>query len=691
MQNFLNEIDKDITHVLDNLPVGIIRLNSELKCVYANKFIMRILGISGLGELCGDILNDKDGKDTNFGIRFHPDDRESEMQANTQFLFARKECETLCRLYNYEVGDYRWVTNKRIILESNENLQQHNGVSYMYTIQDVHDIKNMEVQLRQETLRAEEAGNHKSMFLANMSHEIRTPLNGIVGMLTLLEDTSLSNDQQDYISMVKECSFNLMTIINDILDFSKLEAGKILLNPTSMSLRDCIESTNDIIMSKVHERALEYSFDIAPDIPQYIVADINRLKQIILNLLSNSIKFTERGGIFLFVEVVDNNDMASDCLCLQFNVSDTGCGIENGDKTQLFKSFTQLSNRVTNKIFEGTGLGLAISKELVELMGGSIWLDWSQVGKGSKFSFTIPVKKSTEIIPRTDTLDEDVLKDANVLILDDNLQNRLSLAGLVTKWGMKPHTYSNGDEALYFSRMMSFDIGLIDVCMPKVDGAQFANRLREGNELNAKLPLIALSSLGDKTYNLSKHFSTHLVKPVKENKLKTSCIALLSKRKGHALPVPTPKSIETYLLQNHLQELKSNVRILVAEDVFINQRVISSFLTKLGYNEKNITMVDNGQKCMDQVKIGDFDVILLDIRMPVKSGDVVMQEISQFYSDPSNFHRNKPYMVAVTAYCQREDKDKYINMGFDNYIPKPITLNDLAICLDGFLQAAMET
>lgn len=705
--NFLSRIDKDITLLLDNLPVGIIRFNDKRRCIYVNKFVINLLGL--------DISKPLDDISSIYVNAVHKDDRQNEIDTCYNFMSSLNECNTTIRIFNKQLNEYRWMTNKRTVVKSHNTINSHesNILSFMYTLQDVNENKLLEIQLRNETVRAEQAYNHKSIFLANMSHEIRTPLNGIIGMLTLLEDTKLTTDQQDYISMVKECSYNLMTIINDILDYSKLEVGKITLDMKSMSLRECIESTNDIVLSKIYERSLEYTYNIDTNIPEYIYGDPNRIKQILLNLLSNSIKFTDRGNIMINVEILKKEDfelvkaLYSDSsedyllehslesentyvnkLYLRFDITDTGCGIDIRDTEKLFKSFSQVDNQITSKVYQGTGLGLAISKELVELMGGFVWLDWSEVNKGSRFSFVLP---TIECNPKNSTCEtnDSVLQNANVLIVDDNLHNRISLTAMITKWGMKPHVFSNGEEALHFTRLTKFDIGLIDICMPKIDGPTFAAKLREQNEFNNReFPLVALSSLGDKMASKSKYFKTHLIKPIKESKLKKVCIDLLQKRNYNTTPsstTPPPKlSLDKYIDQNNLTEIKSNVRILLAEDVYINQKVVISFLNKLGYD--NIQVVDNGQQCLDMAKNNEFDVILLDIRMPVMNGEVVLQELNKYFSSSN---KTRPHIVAVTAYCLREDKEKYLNMGFDDYIPKPITINELKRCLNGFIESLL--
>jgi CheY-like chemotaxis protein len=286
------------------------------------------------------------------------------------------------------------------------------------------------------------------------------------------------------------------------------------------------------------------------------------------------------------------------------------------------------------------------------------------------------------------SIGDDVLKGANVLIVDDNVYNRLSLAGMVLKWGMNVHSYSNSEEALYFAKIIKFDIGLIDICMPKCDGPKFASKLRELKEHNNKnFPLIALSSLGDKKATSSNLFNAHLIKPIKESKLRSICVENLKAhfKSTHNETSEQPvETLENYIIKNDVSFVKENVRILLAEDVYINQRVIVSFLNKLGYN--NIQLVENGQQCLDYIKSNTFDIVLLDIRMPVYTGDIVLQKVHEYCKS-----KNKavPYMVAVTAYCLREDKDKYLNMGFKGYIPKPVSLSVLNKCMEEFLESIL--
>lgn len=687
--------NKELILIMDNLPVGILRFDKDRTCIYANKFVMNLCGS---GNKCNNTL--KKMMDL-----IHPDDKNVELNTCANFLENKLECQSTFRIFNKGLNEYRWVTNKRTFIKNKE--------IFMYTIQDINEIKLLEIKLRNETIKAEEAYNHKSIFLSKNHHNLRTPLNGIIGMMVLLEDTHLSVEQQDYVNMIRECSLNLMSIINDILDYSKLEVGKLSLDIKTMNLLECIESTNDIVLSKIYEKSLDYTYNIDSNINEYIEGDMNRLKQVLLNLISNSIKFTDRGNIFLNIteisyetflklkklhfhekkeEIKDNQYD----LFLRFDITDTGCGIYKSDKKKLFKSFSQVSNGDNPKLEEGTGLGLAISKELVELMDGIIWLDKSEVNSGSTFSFIIPVNKSSEDSISCGSKSDLILQNANVLIVDDVLHNRISLSTMVTKWGMKAHCFSNAEEALHFTRLKHFDIGLIDICMPKIDGYLFAQKLREQKEYdNKNIPLIALSSLGDKEVSKSKYFKSYLIKPVKESRLKKLCINFLHERKINNIDTkredykndsePTNMSLDSYINKNNLSGLKDNVRILIAEDVYINQKVVVSFLNKLGFT--NIQVVDNGQKCLDLALENNYDIIILDIKMPIMTGDEVLKRLIIEYKKDQ---RQKPFIIAVTAYCLREDREKYLSMGFDDYIPKPVSIDDIKKSLNTYVESLLK-
>lgn len=666
---------KDI--ILNTINIGIMVIDEELKFVYINKYMMDHFK-------CKQESQDHFERDL-YVSYIHPEDRDEELQKCSTFLETKTSNTSVCRIKIDDKDNYKWIKVNRLchIVDTTNY--------YIYTIEDIDELKRLELMIQKEKLQNEEDYSHKSLFLANMSHEIRTPLNGIIGMLTLLNDTTLSNEQRDYIDMLRECSINLMTIINDILDFSKLEAGKVHLDISCHNLRKCIESSNDILASKIYEKGLDFNFVINPTVPEVIDIDANRLKQVILNLLNNAIKFTDKGNIFIDV----TRETSVKDIILKFSVTDTGCGIADEDRIKLFESFSQINSKTTNKISEGTGLGLIISKKIINLMGGDIWLDWSEVGSGTRFCFTLKTKICEE-----EQLDNDIkLPSPNILhgkkifILDDNRENRLGLANLVHKWGMIPYTYSSAMETLYMLKLKQteFDIGLVDVFMPEMTGKEFAIKLKKQNEDNTReqIPLIALSSLGDIQHDYAPYFKSQLIKPVKESKLKELCINILLNNPSKQIIHPMSQSIS---LEFDV-DLRDTIDILLVEDVIINQRVVTKFLNKLGFN--NIDIVPDGKSCLDALTQKHYDVILLDIRMPIMNGEAVCKYIIEYYSHELSSYEykfknlRKPYLIAVTAYSQREDREKYLNIGFNDYISKPINIIQLEKSMKSFMKSIL--
>jgi CheY-like chemotaxis protein len=661
--------------------IGLLILNENLQCIYVNKYIKDYFNLNE------ELINNK-----GYIKYIHPDDL-------NYVINQCKPCnlqvdEIICR---YRLNNnFKWI-----------NIQKYNnGVYYFYIIIDIDNIKKNE-------LKTEEY-NHKSLFLANISHEVRTPLNGIIGMLTLLNDTILSNEQRDYIDMLRECSLNLMTIINDILDFSKLEAGKIELDIGCYNLRKCIESANDILASKIYEKNLDFNFIINQNIPDNINIDINRLKQVIVNLVNNSIKFTDKGSIFLEVTYqeqineineFDNKCSGLTCLLIKFTITDTGCGIEMEDRYKLFESFSQINSKQSQKINEGTGLGLVISKKLVNLMGGKIWLDWSEYGVGSRFCFTIKTTccKNEHVNEEFLLPNNNILQNKKIFILDDNRENRLGLANLVHKWGMIPYTFSSAMEALYILKLKQndFDLGLVDICMPEMSGKEFSIKLKKQNDINQteQIPLIALSSLGDFQNDYSIYFKGQLLKPVKELRLKELCTNILFKKSIELNNINNTRSSSNSDNSNStvfpdLNELKDSINILLVEDITINQRVVIKFLNKLGFN--NIDIAYDGKLCLEMMSEKIYDIILLDIRMPNINGEKVCQYILNYFNNNNNNvhsfrlkNTRKPYLIAVTAYSQNEDKTKYLCMGFNDYISKPVNIVHLEKAMKNFMESLL--
>jgi signal transduction histidine kinase/DNA-binding response OmpR family regulator len=666
--------------ISENLPFGMYELNKQGVCTYMNKVLRISFNITNLDELATVEQRIK---------VIHPDYVEQEKKAFKNFLENDIESETICKLMTpldiknsaidnpiiktfannkYDPNVFRWIKHRCTLIKDVKG----NIKNYLVTIQDINDLKSLELELVAAKNLAEDAYMHKSSFLANMSHEIRTPLAGMLGMITLLEDTPLNNQQKEYFSIIQECSVTLMTTINNILDYSKLEAGKMVLDLKCIDLRSMLDSVNEQIISQLYQKNIEYRLYVDSSVPKSIKGDSNRIKQIIQNLLSNSIKFTSQGYIHLYVKSLNASNYI-DKLDLQFAVVDTGCGLSMEDSGKLFQSFSQIEH--SDKLNQGTGLGLAIAKSFTKLMNGDIWLKNSKLDKGSEFVFNIQVEKCN--LEANEKADPNILTNLDVIIVDDNETNRIVLMTLCKKWGMKSSSFSSAREALFYTTDKKFDIGFIDIVMPNMNGLEFAKNFIQQNEYNKHVPLIALSSLGDKIATFDDYFSEHIIKPINETRLKKNCIELISKASlnGH-------QEIKNVFEENHKlisDSFKNKMEILVAEDVYNNQKVIIGLLNKIGF--KNVSVVDNGKLCFEYLQKHSVDLCLIDIKMPILDGVDLLKLIHS-----SAFVKPIPYCVALTAYCLKPDREKYLNMGFNDYIPKPIELSDLITTLYSWYQ-----
>jgi PAS domain S-box-containing protein len=653
--------------LVENLPVRVHRKDTEGRFIFANKRFCEYKG-RPLEEILGKTNLDIDPPD--LARRYREIDR-TVMETRQPF-----EAQEVTVRFD---GKKEWIQIVKVaIVDENDRVVGTQGIFW-----DITATKQAEEKLKLAKEAAEAAGRAKGEFLANMSHEIRTPMNGVIGMSGLLLDTELTAQQREFAETIQASAETLLTIVNDILDFSKIEAGKLSLELLDFDLVHTIEGTLEILAARAFSKGIELINSIPPDIPIKLRGDPGRLRQILINLVGNAIKFTDEGEVV--VSVKKDSETATDTV-LKFYIHDTGIGIATEAQARIFDAFSQADSS-THRRFGGSGLGLAIAKRLAEIFQGEIGVE-SAPGAGSTFWFTARFEKQ---LNPTRTYGRNLFA-VRALVVDDNATNRRILCHQILSWQMHPASAADGREALRILRAAAqagrpYDLALLDVQMPGMDGLTLAREIKS-DPLISSIRLVMLTSIGDacSTEEMRRaNIETYLVKPVKQNRLFDCLLNAISKPTNWETGLHDKlSSLPSDLAQSGPESKKT--RILLAEDNLTNQTVALGQLRKLGYTAD---AVSNGFEVLKALRTNPYDIILMDCQMPGMDGfeaarGIRMQEKSV---DPCHDGRPPVCIIAITSNAMQGDREKCLAAGMDDYISKPMRIQDLQAALERWKEA----
>ncbi|MFA7256520.1 MAG: response regulator [Kiritimatiellales bacterium] len=639
-----------IRAIFDNIEDQFYYKDRQSRVLGGNKAWVKVRGAASIDELVGKT-----------DIDLHPAPLGQQLFDNEQRQMATGEVTRIRERHARKDGQIEYMESVKCPMKNDRGeVIGLAGISRDITKQ----VENEKVLIEAQQ-EAEAANKAKSAFLAMMSHEIRTPMNGVIGAASLLLGTELSAQQEEFVHTIEISGENLLTIINDILDYSKIEAGKIELEKAPFNLRECIENAFDLFVQTATKKNVELLYYVDPDVPKTLVGDTTRLRQVLVNLMGNAIKFTENGEVSLKVHNLITDEKQRTCQ-LEFAVRDTGIGIADENKDRLFQAFTQADSSSTRK-YGGTGLGLTISRKLTELMGGKIWFE-SESGKGSTFFFTItlPIGIATE--QRDEHLPIELLRGKRALIVDDNETNRWLLSDQLAQWGMISEAFEMPEKALqHLIAGHQYDIALIDFQMPGMNGSDLAKKIHHLKN-RPPMPLLILSSSYEHIPS-DPSITAHLSKPVKVGKLRNHILQALVDTKA----VTRGKEIAGTQIQ---PKKKRSMRILVAEDNAINQRIVQMMLQQLGC--ENVVLVSDGEAAVAATMDATYDVILMDVQMPHLNGLEATLQIRKLTGSP-----NKPWIIALTAGVMQEEQKAASEVGMNDFLAKPLSIDQLRETLDG--------